>query len=72
MGWPKEMRKIAKQKLTLAEDVAGQADVAGFESAEAAVEAERAAAGAGGEIVLLNQQGALAGAGTFAGDGDAD
>ena len=67
-----EVRSFAQQAFPLAHRFAHQADLAMFEIAQAAVnDARRSAGHAGGEIVLLDQQRALAGAGALARHGHA-
>ena len=59
------------QLLAFDNDLAGEAQFASFQGAEAAEHAGRSAGCAGGEVILLHQQRALAGAGTLACDGNA-
>ena len=66
------MGKLANQLVAVAENIASEADVASLKRAQAAEHTRGATAGAGGEVVLLDEQRALAGAGALTGDGQAD
>ena len=67
-----QVRALAQQAFPFANRFPNQIDFAVLQVAQAAVNDAGGAAGdAGGEIVLLDQQGAFAGAGAFARHGDA-
>src|ERR1700722_15102007 len=66
-----EVRSLAQKAFALAQGFADEIDFAVLEIAQTAVDDARGTAGdAGGEVVLLDQKSALAGAGAFAGDRD--
>ena len=67
-----QMRRLCQQSLTFAQRLPHQPDFAMFKVAQSAVDDSRGPAGsAGGKIVLLNQQHALAPLRTLARNGNA-
>ena len=61
-----QVRALAEQAITLAHRLADEAQFAMFQVTQAAMNNARGAAGnPGGEIILLDQQSALAGAGAL-------
>lgn len=67
-----QMRPLAQQPLALAQGFADQIEFSMFEVAQAAVDDARGAAShTRSEVILLNQQSALTGAGTLTCDGNA-
>ena len=67
-----QVRALLQQAPAFEQRLADQSELGMLQVAQAAVDDARGAAGgAGGEVVLLDQQGAAAGAGAFPGDGNA-
>ena len=67
-----QVRTLPQQAPAFEQRLAHQPDLGVFQIAQAPVDDARGpAGGAGGKVVLLNQQGTAAGAGALPGDGDA-